>query len=90
MGQVIHIYPTRQPPPAPAVIPAEFMETPRRHATWCYWNGCKQAQRGNTMALYCLRDIALARPSDRLARAAGNTLASMGHGYALDGWGTAV
>ena len=39
--------------------------------------------------LCALARIVETRPSERLACAAGGTLASLGHGYALDRWGAA-
>lgn len=89
MSQLTHIYPTREPPPRCPVIPAECLNSPRRLASWSYWNACQQAQRGNIMALHCLSDIAIARPSERLACAAGGALVSLGHGYLVTGWGAA-
>ncbi len=91
MAQVIHIYPTRPPAPRQPCIPAELMNTPRRHQSWCYWNACQRARRGNTIALHCLHDILRARPTERLACAAGGVLASLGYGYAaFDGEGPAA
>ena len=90
MAQVTHIYPTREPPPAPSCIPTSFMNTPRRHASYCYWNACHRAKRGNTMGLACLYDIMTARPSERLACAAAGELASLGHGYMVPGWGASA
>ena len=86
MGEVVYIHEGKSPPPAPAFIPAEFMNTPRRHQTWCFWHACGRARHNSTMALRCLYDIVMARPSERLACAAGGTLASLGHGYVLEGW----
>ncbi len=77
MADVIHIYPTREPPPRCPVIPAECLDSPRRHASWVYWNACRLARLGNAMALHCLSDIVTARPTERLACAAGGTLASL-------------
>ena len=90
MAQIIHIHPTIDPPPAPACIPADLLDTPQRRQSWCYWNACQRARRHNIMALTCLRDIMTARPTERLAGAAGGTLASLGYGYLIDGYGASA
>ncbi len=74
MASIHHIYPTRQPPPPCPVVPAEFVATPLRLASWAYWNAATQAGRGNPMAPTTLRAIVAACPSGRLAGAAAGTL----------------
>ncbi len=85
--QIIHIYPTREPPPRVACIPSAFMNTRLRHQTWCLWQACQRARHGNDLALQCLRDFVRARPSDRLACVAAGTLASLGHDWVLESRG---
>ncbi len=82
-AQVIHIYPTREPPPQPRFIPAAVMNTPKRRQTAALWRACHEARRGNGMALCLLRDMVRARPSDRLACVAAGTLASLGHEWVM-------
>ena len=97
MGQVIHIYPTRQPPENPRFTPAEVLNTDLRKRTFCYFRAAKQAAWAarhddalGGLARQFLANIMAARPTERLACAAGGTLASLGHGYALDGWGASA
>ena len=78
------IYPTRSPPPAPAFVPNECLSTRRRSQTWCLWTACHGARRGNAMALCLLRDMVRARPSDRLAYLAYDTLASLDYEWLLE------
>ena len=83
-AQVVYIYPTHEPPPVSRRIPGEFLNTPLREQTWCLWNACHRARRGNAQALLFLRDLVRARPSDRMACVAGGTLASLGHDWVLE------
>ena len=72
----------------------ETVDVPRE--TTRYWRYARMAQelhRRNAKVdqyiLCALARIAQIRPTERLACAAAGTLASLGHGYALEGWGTA-
>ncbi len=83
MAQIIQIYPTRDAPEPALYLPAEILNTAKRFHSWVYWRACHEARRGERVALLCLRDIAEARPTERLACAAGGTLAGMGLDWTL-------
>ncbi len=68
--------------------------SPLAHRTKDYWSysrlGCRLDRRWgkvDTFVLAALNCIVEARPTERLACAAGGTLASLGHGCMVDGWG---
>jgi hypothetical protein len=60
---------------------------------WCYASTAQELHRRNGKVdqhiLCALARMVESRPSERLACAAAGTLASLGHGYTLDGWGAA-
>ena len=87
-----HNYPAGHPPRSRAVPGVVDL----RRETTRYWRYASTAQelhrrhgKVDQYILSVLARMAETRPSEGLAYAAGGTLASLGHGYALEGWGAA-